>query len=289
MSEDPPERPPVPEAGSPSRRALLAASLTGLTLGACSAPAHDSSTTTPSPRASGGSGGATATAPSSGGSSASASSSSNGPAPEPAIAKTLGPDIVHGPRDRGQVALTFHGQGPVELVHTILSACQRADAHITVFAVGNWVETTPGIAREIVAAGHELGNHTWSHQQMKQLSPAEAVREATKGAEALRAAVGTSGWWFRPSGTQHSTPTIREAAKAAGYQRCVSYDVDPGDYLDPGVAAVRDRTLAAVQAGSIVSLHFGHPGTATAIPAILAGLKSRGLAPVTLSRLLADA
>ena len=124
---------------------------------------------------------------------------------------------------------------------------------------------------------------------MKQLSPADAEREARKGADALRAAVGTAGWWFRPSGTQHSTATIRAAALAAGYQRCVSYDVDPGDYLDPGSAAVRDRTLAAVKPGSIVSLHFGHPGTATALPAILAGLHSRGLAPVTLSRLLADA
>ncbi|QGN59368.1 polysaccharide deacetylase family protein [Nostocoides sp. HKS02] len=254
-------------------------------MGACSAPGTDGSAATTSTAA----GKATPKPSSPSATGSTASASPTGPAPEPAIAKTPGADIVSGPADRNQVALTFHGQGPVELVHSILSACHRADAHITVFAVGNWLEATPGIGREIVAAGHELGNHTWSHQQMKQLSPAEAEREARKGAEALRAAVGTAGWWFRPSGTQHSTATIRAAALAAGYQRCVSYDVDPGDYLDPGSSAVRDRTLAAVKPGSIVSLHFGHPGTATALPAILAGLRSRGLAPVTLSHLLADA
>jgi peptidoglycan/xylan/chitin deacetylase (PgdA/CDA1 family) len=280
MSEDPSEL----ENGGFSRRTVIAAGLTGLTLGACSAPASTpASTSHGTPHTS-----APMTTRTQPGSS-SGSGSSSGPAPEPAIAKTPGDDIVSGPRDRNAVALTFHGQGPAELVHEILSACHRADAHITVFAVGNWIEATPSLGRDILAAGHELGNHTWSHQQMKQLSPAEAVREAQKGADALRAAVGTAGWWFRPSGTQHSTATIRAAAQAAGYQRCVSYDVDPGDYLDPGASAVRDRTLAGVQPGSIVSLHFGHPGTAKALPEILAGLSRKGLAPVTLSRLLATA
>jgi peptidoglycan/xylan/chitin deacetylase (PgdA/CDA1 family) len=265
---------------APSRRTVIAASLTGLTLGACAAPS--STTATNSTHASGAKKPPAKSSPG-------AASSSRGPAPEPAIAKTAGPDIVHGPRDRQAVALTFHGQGPVELVREILSACHAANAQITVFAVGTWLQATPTLGREILAAGHELGNHTWSHQQMKQLSAAEATREAQQGADALRTAVGTAGWWFRPSGTQHSTATIRAAAQAAGYQRCVSYDVDPSDYLDPGAAAVRDRTLAQVQPGSIISLHFGHTGTAAALPAILAGLSRKGLAPVTLSRLLAAA
>ncbi len=186
------------------------------------------------------------------------------------------------------MALTFHGQGPLDLAHSILAACRKADAQITVFAVGTWLQGAPSIGRQIVAAGHELGNHTWSHQQMKQLSATEADREAAKGAEALRVAIGTPGWWFRPSGTQSSTAVIRAAARAAGYQRCVSYDVDPEDFRDPGATAVRQRTLASVRAGSIVSLHFGHAGTVTALPGILAGLAARGLAPVTLSTLLAD-
>ena len=50
--------------------------------------------------------------------------------------------------------------------------------------------------------------------------------------------------------------------------------------------AVTQRTLAAVGPGSIVSLHFGHPGTVTALPAILDGLDQRELAPVTVSTLL---
>jgi peptidoglycan/xylan/chitin deacetylase (PgdA/CDA1 family) len=202
------------------------------------------------------------------------------------VALSPGPDITHGPRTGNAVALTFHGQGPESMARDILAACARADAEVTVFAVGTWLQQYPHVGRAVVAAGHELGNHTWSHQQMKELSRAQAVEEAVRGARALEAAVGTAGWWFRPSGTQRSTATIRAAAATAGYHRCVSYDVDPEDFRDPGATAVRTRTLAAVRPGSIVSLHFGHQGTVDALPGILKGLEGKGLRPVTLSTLL---
>lgn len=123
---------------------------------------------------------------------------------------------------------------------------------------------------------------------MPSLSAQAARDEISRGAEALRKATGSQGWWFRPSGTPHSTATIRAAASRSGYLRCVSYDVDPQDYRDPGSAQVVSRTLAKVRPGSIVSLHLGHAGTVAALPQILAGLKARKLLPETLSRLLRD-
>jgi peptidoglycan/xylan/chitin deacetylase (PgdA/CDA1 family) len=207
---------------------------------------------------------------------------------KPGIASRPGDDIVHGPRDRSEVALTFHGQGPASLTKQVLAACKAADAHVTVFAVGTWVTAAPELARAVLAAGHEVGNHTWSHQQMKTLDAATADAEVAKGVSALEKALGSAGWWFRPSGTLHSTARIRAAARRAGYARCVSYDVDPQDFLDPGAAAVRQRTRAQVRAGSIVSLHLGHAGTAEALPGILTDLSRMGLRPVGLSTLLRD-
>ena len=275
-----------------TRRAVLSAGLTGISgvaLAGCGIPSaagpssRGTEAHTPSqpPRSSGSSSPATG-----------AGSPTADPAPgslgPPRIALTSGPDITHGPTGRRQVALTFHGQGPVAMAREILDACATADAAVTVFAVGTWLAQNPRMGAEIVAAGHELGNHTWSHQQMKQLSRAQAVDEAVHGAHALEAAVGSAGWWFRPSGTQHSTAIIRAAAAAAGYPRCVSYDVDPEDFRDPGAKAVRDRTLGSGRSGSIVSLHFGHRGTVDALPAIRSGLRTKGLQPVTLSTWLRD-
>jgi peptidoglycan/xylan/chitin deacetylase (PgdA/CDA1 family) len=184
--------------------------------------------------------------------------------------------------------MTFHGAGDPSLTQQILRDCADHDARITVFAVGQWLASTPSLGPQILAAGHELGNHTWSHQQMPALSAGAAQEEIRRGADALREATGSAGWWFRPSGTPHSTARIRAAASRSGYPRCVSYDVDPQDYRDPGKAEVVSRTLEQVQRGSIVSLHLGHVDTVRAFPQILAGLAAKGLQPVTLSRLLRD-
>ena len=215
-------------------------------------------------------------------------SPAQGPSAKPVIAANAGPDIVHGPRTRQEVALTFHGSGDRSLTEQILRDCAAHNARITVFAVGQWLAGAPSLGPQILADGHELGNHTWSHQQMPALSARAAQDEVQRCADALHTATGSSGWWFRPSGTPRSTATIRAAAGRSGYRRCVSYDVDPQDYRDPGAAKVVSRTLQQVRPGSIVSLHLGHLDTVQALPQILDGLRAKGLLPVTLSRLLRD-
>lgn len=195
-------------------------------------------------------------------------------------------DLLHGPRSGAAVALTFHGAGDPALTRAALHAARAAQAHLTVLAVGSWLEANHGLAQEIRAAGHELGNHTWSHLAMARLSPAAARSEVDRAAALLTRLTGSPGRWFRPSGTPRSTPVIRAAARAAGYQRCLSYDVDPLDYTDPGPAAVSARVLRQARPGSIVSLHLGHPGTIAALPHLLGGLRDRGLAAVTVSDLV---
>ncbi len=197
-----------------------------------------------------------------------------------------GPDIVTGPRYTGRVALTFHGAGDPTLTARALDIARSHGAQITVFAVGQWLAATPSLGRDITAAGHDLGNHTWSHPALATLTLADATREIRLGADAVTRSIGSPGLLFRPSGTPTSTPTIRAAAAASGYARCISYDVDPLDYTDPGGEAVRTRTLASATAGSIVSLHLGHPGTIDALPGILEGLATRNLTAVTLTRML---
>jgi len=198
----------------------------------------------------------------------------------------LGPQVVHGPRDRPQVALTFHGQGPVSIAEALLAEAERGGARVSVLAVGTWLGQYPQIARRILSGGHDLGNHTMHHLDIAAMNAASAYAEIAGCAQQLRVLTGSAGRWFRPSQTQYATPLIEREARKAGYPTCVSYDVDSLDYTDPGPDAVVATVLRSVRPGSIVSLHFGHAGTVTALPAILRGLASRGLRPVTLSALL---
>jgi peptidoglycan/xylan/chitin deacetylase (PgdA/CDA1 family) len=169
----------------------------------------------------------------------------------------------------------------------VLAALSAAHAQVTVFAVGSWLDADPRMARLILDAGHELGNHTYHHLPMRALTPAEADAEVARAAAVLTRLTGGPGAWFRPSGTPMSTPVIRAAARRSGYRVCVSYDVDSLDWTDPGARTVVTNVITRVHPGSIVSLHLGHAGTAAALPGLLVGLAQRGLRPVTVSRLLA--
>jgi peptidoglycan/xylan/chitin deacetylase (PgdA/CDA1 family) len=184
------------------------------------------------------------------------------------------------------VALTFHGQGEPALVRQLLAELGSGGARGTVLAVGGWLAAQPAMARLILDGGHELGNHTQNHLDIAQMSSGQAFAEIDACAQVLKRLTGSIGLWFRPSQTQHSTPTIRAQARRVGYPTCLSYDLDSLDYTDPGPASVVSATLGAVRNGSIVSLHFGHAGTVTAIPQILDGLRQRGLTAVTMTELI---
>jgi peptidoglycan/xylan/chitin deacetylase (PgdA/CDA1 family) len=198
----------------------------------------------------------------------------------------LPPEVTQGPADRAAVALTFHGQGAVTQVEALLKELENGGARATVLAVGSWLAAQPAMAKRILDGGHELGNHTQNHADISKMDPAAAFAEINSCAQLLARLTGSIGTWFRPSQTQFSTPTIRSQATKVGYRTCLSYNLDSLDYTDPGAPAIVKNVASAVQKGSIVSLHFGHAGTITAIPQILDMLNSRGLRAVTMTELL---
>jgi peptidoglycan/xylan/chitin deacetylase (PgdA/CDA1 family) len=161
---------------------------------------------------------------------------------------------------------------------------------ITAFMVGNWLDPNHDLAMRFVTDGHEAANHTYTLRTFPALEQNAMTSEVVGCRDAIGRLTGSGGRFFRPSGTANGIDAparvVLDVAGDAGYRTVVGYDVDPVDYQDPGAAAVTRRTLASVQPGSIVSLHFGHAGTIDALPSILTGLRTRGLAPVTMSALL---
>jgi len=197
-------------------------------------------------------------------------------------------EVVHGPRNSRQVALTFQGAGEPRLARALLAEAERAKVRVTVFAVGSWLEAHPFMAHRILHGGHELGNHTYSRPDLLRMSRDAVYEEIARCAAVLRKLTGSPGVWFRPTGTAHATNSILAAAGRAGYARSLSYDVDALDWIDPGVSRVIANVEPA-RGGSVVRLHFGHQGTVSALPGIFDRLREKGLTPVTASELLGPA
>lgn len=201
-----------------------------------------------------------------------------GPAVEVARAEDVGP----------RVALTFHGAGSLEITREVLALLARRQAAVTVMAVGTWLERAPDGIRMVRDAGHEIGNHTWSHPDLSRMEPQPVRTEIERCRDRLDTLVGTPGRFFRQSDAQHATrEELREAGRA-GYRRVLSYDVDSLDWRDPGTETIR-RAVRSARAGSVVSMHLGHHGTLLALPGVLDDLAARGLHPVTAGELFGGA
>ena len=216
------------------------------------------------------------------------------PATTPVTTATTGSPAARfvstGPTTHDRVALTFHTNGDLDLASQLLAVLSARRVHMTSFVVGDWLDANPDWAKVLLDGGHELANHTYTHPTFGTLFPDAMTDEIVRCRDVLTRLTGSGGKYFRPSGTDDGTtspaPVVLDVAGQAGYPVVLGFDVDPLDYDDPGADAVTQRTLATVRAGSIVSLHFGHPGTIAALPAILDGLEQKGLQPGTASALL---
>ncbi len=87
------------------------------------------------------------------------------------VAQALSPDITHGPRNAKNIALTFHGAGSTSYANSILEILKSGSAPVTVFAIGAWIKENPTMAKKILDGGHDIGNHTMNHYQMKLSMP----------------------------------------------------------------------------------------------------------------------
>ena len=179
------------------------------------------------------------------------------------------------------IALTFDdGPDPV-YTPQILEVLARYHVPATFFVLGRHVEAHPELVGRIVAAGHAVGSHAYSHTILRWVGPGMIASELTRTDEALWRAAGVrTGLLRHPGGMQG--PFLPFVALAGGWQ-VVVWSVDPRDYSAPGSAEITRRVLEEAHPGAIILLHDGSPDgdrshrqTVEALPAILEGLRNRG-------------
>lgn len=191
--------------------------------------------------------------------------------------------------ERKVVALTFDDGPRADTVDEILSVLSRHGVKATFFVCGAEIEENPEAAAKLVRAGHELGNHSYSHKRMVFKSPS-FIRQEYERTDALIRAAGHRGpihvrapyckklvalpWYFARNGRTH-----------------VTWDVEPESSpdLDRDAPALVADVIERARPGSIVLLHPWYRGRAhirRSLPAILEGLQEKGFDFVTVNQLL---
>jgi len=199
--------------------------------------------------------------------------------------------LRRGPSGRRRVALTFD-DGPDPLATPrLLRLLEGRGLQGTFFLIGERAERHPGLVRELVAAGHEVGNHTWRHRNAWFLTPGETVREIERGSEILTALTDQPPRYLRPPWGIVNLVTLRTARRLG--QRLVLWSIQPEGLRPRAPDAQVRHVLGRLHDGAILDLHDaeGAPGAPArlleALPRLLDGLEARGYAPVPLGALLA--
>jgi peptidoglycan/xylan/chitin deacetylase (PgdA/CDA1 family) len=186
------------------------------------------------------------------------------------------------------VALTFDDGPDPAGTHAILDTLKSRQVPATFFLIGRDMAAHPDLARDIAAAGHELGNHSFSHDRMIGVTPSW-VADEVEATDALIRAAGYHGEiLFRPPNGKKLFALPHYLAEH--HRTTITWDVAPDSDGTPDAATVESAVLGQVRPGSIVLLHamYGSRGqTRQAIGPVLDGLKQRGYRFVTVSQLLA--
>ena len=189
--------------------------------------------------------------------------------------------------ERRLVALTFDDGPSARYTPAILRRLRAAGARATFFMVGESVLREPGIVRAAVRAGHEIGNHTFGHSRLPDLSSAAVAWELRAGARALERAGAPTPRYARPPWGDFDDRV--GAIAAAQGSPLIGWDVVLDKALHGGDVVARVGALVArVRPGSIILAHDGR-GTresTLAAPPLLARLRERGFQLVTVSELL---
>ncbi|HTT23192.1 MAG TPA: polysaccharide deacetylase family protein [Candidatus Sulfotelmatobacter sp.] len=158
-------------------------------------------------------------------------------------------------RGTKKLALTYD-DGPND-PHTLhlLEVLARHKVHATFFLLGRYVQQRPDIVRELVKAGHVVGNHTFTHPLLTFKSTAEIWRELVHCHKAIQDAIGEHSNLFRPP-FGGRRPAVLRIAREQGLEP-IMWNVTGYDWNAPPAATIERKVERQIRGGDVILLHDG--------------------------------
>ncbi|MBS0472812.1 MAG: glycosyltransferase [Proteobacteria bacterium] len=200
----------------------------------------------------------------------------------------------------GKIALTFDDGPDAEWTPQVLDILKAKHVHATFFVIGENAEANPDLIQRILAEGHELGNHTYTHPNLADTPYQAVLLELNATQRLVQALTGRSLILFRPpylgdaepGDTSEIVPV--QIAQGLGYIT-VGEHIDPVDWALPGSTAIVNRVTTALDhptsegRGNTILLHDAggdRSQTVAALPILIDKLRARGLQIVPVSELI---
>ncbi len=179
------------------------------------------------------------------------------------------------------VALTFDDGPSPRCTPQLLDGLRDLGAKATFFVVGCQAVKDPDIVRRIADEGHQVGNHSYDHAALDQLTPTQALADLEKNDALLRELLGDGDYWVRPP---YGLLTDDEAARLT--VPLVNWSVDTEDWRTKNCDKILDVIYRCTGDGDIVLLHDRYLNTVEATLKAIAHLQQQGYVFVTVSELL---
>lgn len=192
--------------------------------------------------------------------------------------------LRRGPASGKRIALTFD-DGPDELTPRYLDLLDELGVPATFFALGEYVDARPALAREYLRRGHQVASHGYDHARFTSLSPRALLDQCRRTERVLDGQFSGRPWVRPPHGAIGATSIA--TLLAAGYTVAL-WSLDSRDYTDKDPASLaarcgRDR----VSSGEVLLFHEGQRWTLEALPRIVGDLRDAGYECVTMYDLFA--
>lgn len=207
-----------------------------------------------------------------------------------ALAKNCAPSalIVCGNKNYKKIAFTYDAGGDVARGKEVLDVLKYHGVKSTFFLTGKWVEQFPDLAKQIAVAGHEIGNHSFSHPDFTQLTSDEILQQITDCDTSIARIIGKpASRLFRPPFGAYNKRVLHTISDA-GYKYTIYWSLDTLDWKQLSAEEILGRILNNVQNGDIVLMHIAGDNTAIVTDQAISELKRRDYKLVTVTELLKE-
>ncbi len=187
-------------------------------------------------------------------------------------------------RDDKVISISFDAAWGGDQTIPLLDILDEYGVKTTFFLVGFWVDKYPELVKEIVARGHEIGNHSQSHPHMSQLSEAKIKEELRIMSDKVVTITGVRPTLFRPPYGDYNDKVV-VTSRAEGYE-VVQWSVDSLDWKNRGTADIIRQCTTNVQNGDIVLFHNDAQYILQALPDVIEHYQGLGYKIIPVSQIL---